>query len=125
LGANLAGADLRAADLTHAYFDAGDLSGATLTHANLTDVNFSASDLTGADLSRTDLSKVSFSCGGSPPVCNNLSGSHLDGADLRGVNLLAVNGLTQGQIYSAITDAKRSYRPDSSAMTDGSTRKGK
>ncbi len=69
-GANMQGAILVRADLTHALFAFTDLRGANLRDANLTNADLSGADLTGADL----------------------TGANITGAELSGVKLTGVIG---------------------------------
>src|SRR6202049_45016 len=91
--------DFSGIDLTKFRFKAPDFSGANLRHTILSNLDLSESDLSKADLRDA-----------------NLDGTHLDranltGADLRGVNLKTVDGLTRGQIESALTDDKTELPP--------------
>ena len=81
VGASLANADLRDADLRFAIVSSADLSGALLTGVVLSSGELSGTDLSNAMLSGGDISGT------------NLTVANLDGADLSGTNLAAVIGL--------------------------------
>ncbi|MDQ0951246.1 hypothetical protein QFZ24_005169 [Streptomyces phaeochromogenes] len=95
-GLNLAGVDLRGADIRYGRLHLTDLRNARLEGANMV----------GADLDRSDLSGA------------NLRGTDLDNANLRGAKLTGVTGLFRGQLLRAVLGASRwSLNKDGSPMT--------
>ena len=74
-GANLSGAYLSRADLTGANLSGADLKGADLTEANLAGAILSRADLTGAYLYGVNLTEA------------NLSGADIEGADFTGADI--------------------------------------
>ena len=82
--ANLAGANLTDANLTHVYLADVNLADAILTHVYLADVNLADANLTGAKLTFAKLTHVNLADA-------NLTHANLACADLTGVNLTHAN----------------------------------
>jgi Pentapeptide repeats (8 copies) len=99
-----------------------DLHGAVLQRANLRLVNFGIANLQGVNLSGADLSGTNFFGAAlqdaklrgaklgmadflNSKTAPNFTSAHLDRADLRGVDLSQVIGLTRDQMKSAKIDA--------------------
>jgi len=93
-GANFSGASLKGADLTGAFLTGAFLAGADLTGANLKGANFKGADFKGASLKGA-----------------NLKGTAFNEADLRAADLTDADGLTQEQMYLALTDEKTKLPP--------------
>ncbi len=80
-GANLRGALLRMANLRRANLEGANLAGADLSHANLPGANLRGADLTGASLKGANLIKA------------DLTGARIEGADFTDALLESVRGL--------------------------------
>jgi uncharacterized protein YjbI with pentapeptide repeats len=92
-GANLSHVNLREANLSGAYLSLADLRGADLSGATLRLADLSAAHLCGANLSGADLMKAL------------LSGTQLDGADLSGTkNIAAAKELASANFKDAKLD---------------------
>ncbi len=92
-GCNLAGTDLKKADLVAAELNNANLQGAVLRMANLRRANLAGANLEGADLSRANMPGA------------NLRGANLKNASLKGANLIRAD-LTGAKIEGAdFTDA--------------------
>jgi uncharacterized protein YjbI with pentapeptide repeats len=102
-GGNLSGMELGGADLSRAY-----LPGASLNRAFLVNANLSKAALAGADLRNTNLNGADLSGAylGSAFVYGGENGIRFGGADVRGVDLSQVRGLTQEQVDKAIGDSR-------------------
>lgn len=93
---NLAGVDLRGAELVGANLAGANLAGADLTGANMRRANLSGADLQNARLRATNLPGA------------NLTGCNLTQADLSGANLIKANltgSATKGALFTdALTE---------------------
>ncbi len=109
--ARLEGADLSQADIQHAQFNDANLAGADLGEARLDHANFACADLRGANLVDADARYATFS--GARLVGADLSfadcaHARFDGADLSGA-ILVNAGLTNALFAGAdLTDANLS-----------------
>jgi hypothetical protein len=96
-GCNLAGSNLKKADLVGAKLQGADLTGADLSMANLRRADLQGTNLAGADLSF----------------------ANLPGADLRGSNLQKTNFKGANLIKANLTDAKMEGADFSDALLEG------
>ncbi|MAF11096.1 hypothetical protein CMK11_11660 [Candidatus Poribacteria bacterium] len=99
---DLAGANLRRADLDHADLTRAYLIGARLREANLRGGRLSRADLRGAVLRGADLRQADLRGA-------DLSGAHVNRADLRGADLSGAN--MARAVYSAETAFPPSFDP--------------
>ncbi|MDP3481595.1 MAG: pentapeptide repeat-containing protein [Desulfoprunum sp.] len=84
---NLAGADLKGADLITANLAGANLAGADLSHANLRRANLAGANLAGAIMINSNMPGA------------NLAGCNMSNADLTGANLIKANftgAMTEG-----------------------------
>jgi uncharacterized protein YjbI with pentapeptide repeats len=83
-----------------------DLTNANFSQATLTKVNFLCTNLTNANFSHTHLSEVNFEeailTGANFYQANLVDTDLLEAADLHGVNLYGVKGLSQEQLTQAL-----------------------
>lgn len=107
--ANLTGANLSQADLTHAGSFAANFANANLSQANLTNAIFvdyvgeswiDYTDFTGANLSQANLTGAAFGSA-------ILTGANLSGAEVRGARF---GGFSQGDISAAQLYSTASYQ---------------
>lgn len=113
IGAALKNSDLQLADLSESELSAADLSTADLIKADLSashlvasvlkNADLTDSDLSGADFTGADLTAVNFE--GAYLTNVILSGAKMGMADIKGVDLSVVSGLTQHQIDVASGDS--------------------
>jgi len=96
-GANLAGADLRYAQLSGATFTAATLQGANFSAANLKVAKFNKANLTGALLVQANLFRASFEKA-------NLTQANLSGANAYGAEFL--EAILQGTVTDGATNVK-------------------
>ena len=109
----LRGADLRGASLCDANLSHIDLRGASLCDANLSHIDLRGADLRGANLWSANLRSVDLSYANLSGA--NLNRADLNGADLRGVNLSGAD-LSQANLSGAnhvkLSIARTSILPD-------------
>jgi hypothetical protein len=100
-GCNLAGTDLKKADLVAAELNNANLQGAVLRMANLRRANLAGANLEGADLSRANMPGANLrganlknaNLRGANLIRADLTGARIDGADFTGALLESVQGL--------------------------------
>lgn len=113
-GANLAGADLRNADLSHLNLDEADLSGAILRGADLSNSSMTDADLTGADFTSANLTNSWLR--GTLMVNTNFTFADLTGVQLydNTVSFSKFNGanLTDANLSNTHITASEFYRSD-------------
>lgn len=86
VAANLAGANLSGADLSGANLRRANLSGASLSDAVLVNTNLSGANLTGCDFSNSDLSGANL-------IRATATDANFDGAVLHGSHLESIQGM--------------------------------
>ncbi len=116
-GSNLSGANLYGADMTGSSLSRADMFGANLSRANLSRANLSGADLSRASLSHTDLY-------GADMTGSNLSHADLSRADMTGSNLSDVNLYGADMSGSSLSRANLSGANLSGANLTGSNLSG-
>jgi uncharacterized protein YjbI with pentapeptide repeats len=130
--ANLAGADLRASDMTYAVFEnasfaGAKLGGASLYGANLRHTNWLRADLTRSDLRDTQLQDAEFSLANLELTDFSgakLSNSQFAGAQLKGTVLLGADLRNSGMRGAVFPGAVLRDAPMDGAQIDGADFRG-
>jgi uncharacterized protein YjbI with pentapeptide repeats len=126
-GAILSEADLDDANLTGAFLCGADLSGAHLERAvltsamlgggaNLSDAHLARAKLQRADLSLTTLTEADLR--GADMRRADIAGANLTGANLIGADLRDIEGMSQDQLDTAITDETTRISPGFTVSTE-------